>query len=423
MARIVPRFMGEPFFAAPATESAMHRLAPFPLVAALVFGCGSSAPDPGSGGDAGSEETVTPADGCTELEISSIRSGISGGGGASVVANPKSSLGGDATDQLSIELIPAGTTITTGTFDLSKEIDYGSCHHCVALYVDGLDAGTSKSMFFQEKGTLVLSALSSPLDTHSTGSIADLKLVEVTVDKKTFATKKVEGGRCYTLKSATWNTVLPKGGACTVADDCADPTVEVCDPSSGKCVAGQCGSGMACAAGESCVYQSHGSTVGACYKTCAPFASGACPDDSECVVAKFDGSEGYCKKRGTGAADSSCSRSDRDTGCVAGHLCDSVDKACRAQCNFFGGASCPSGQHCVPPGVCTPQTFDAAKVGDACSASAKLGDACGATDGALTGVCAGSPLKCAKWCRSKGSDCATGQSCQATSVPSIGYCG
>jgi hypothetical protein len=396
---------------------------PFPLVVLALVGCSSSSKSPAPADDAGAEETSPSAEGCTELSIGAFRAGISGAGGASVVTNPTASLGGASPDLLSIELIPSGAAITTGSYDLAKETDYGTCRHCVALYVDGLDAGTSKTMFFQERGTLTLSKLSATLDAHSAGSIHDLKLVEVKVDPKSFATQKVAGGRCFTLKSASWSTISPGGGKCSIAADCSDTTSEICDPESGACVPGQCTSDSPCPVGKTCVYQAHGSLVGACHATCSPFAEGECPSDFECVISKFDGSAGYCKRRGSGAADAMCTRSDRDTGCVAGHVCDSVDGACRAQCDFFSDPSCPDGQRCVPPGVCTVQAFVDAKLGEPCAASAKAGDACGATDDALVGVCAGAPLKCAKWCRMSASDCESGQSCQPTTVPSLGWCG
>jgi hypothetical protein len=224
----------------------------------------------------------------------------------------------------------------------------------------------------------------------------------------------------------SFNTTVPSGGTCTTAADCIDTTTDVCDPKTGQCVPGQCGpsSGKACASNAICVYQARGTGVGACYPICRPFGD-TCGADSECLISRFDGTTGYCKKRGSGAPDAACTRSDLDTSCVAGHVCDSLDQKCRKQCDFFEGTEkCGASQRCVPPGICTDGARDPARVGEACRTTAKAGDACGETESALSGVCAGTPvLKCQKWCRMEGSDCPSGQTCQATGVASIGTCG
>jgi hypothetical protein len=419
------------------------RSSPFAAFAFFVLagfsggGCGSSASDPavpspevdsGPPAETGSE-VAPPPDGCTELALGAVRAGISGGGGGSVVATPSSALGGSAADVLSIELLSAaGSSFTKGDSDLSKESDYGKCQHCVALYVDGNDAGTSASMFFQESGTMTLTEIGNPPTSQSKGSLRDVKLVEVEVDKKTFHTTKIEGGKCWFIRALSWNTVVPKGGTCALAGDCIDTTTDVCDPKTGTCVAGQCSvDALACPDGQACVFQARGTKVGACYPTCTPFGAG-CSADAECVISKFDGTTGYCKKRGTTGADAACARSDLTTSCGAGYLCDSLDLKCRKQCDFWSIAgsssvTCGAGQQCVPPGVCTDDAHDTAKIGEACGAGAKNGDGCGVIGTNLAGVCTGTPLKCAKWCRMKGSDCASGQSCQATGIASIGYCG
>src|SRR5687768_14097445 len=100
-------------------------------------------------------------------------------------------------------------------------------------------------------------------------------------------------------------TTVPSGGGCSTAADCIDTTTDVCDPKSGACVPGQCGptSGKSCSATEICVYQARGTGVGACYPICRPFGD-SCGADAECLISRFDGTTGYCKKRGPGAPDS-----------------------------------------------------------------------------------------------------------------------
>lgn len=392
------------------------------LLAMFVAACGGSndgAPAPDRSVDAGPETTT----GCTAVTVSAFGMGPSSGGGGSVVATPSPALGGDRADVFRVELI--GAAFSTGEFDLSGESDYATCKHCVSLWVDGQEARTA-TVFLAESGKLSLTAVSSPVSSQFAGSLTSVRLVEVSIDPQTFATTRVPGGKCLELASAKWNTVVPSGGDCRTAADCIDTSSDVCDPTSGKCVPGQCSvtGETSCASTDICVFQARGTKVGACYPICKPFGT-TCDAGSECVISRFDGTTGYCKKRSSGAPDSACSRSDLDTSCVAGHVCDSLDRKCRKQCDFFDGTvKCDGAQRCVPPGICTDGARDPARVGELCGSTASSGDACGETDTALSGVCAGTgPLTCMKWCRMDGADCPAGQLCRATAVPSIGTCG
>jgi hypothetical protein len=179
------------------------------------------------------------------------------------------------------------------------------------------------------------------------------------------------------------------------------------------------------------VYEAHGTGVGACFPRCTPFASGGCAADEECAVGSFDGVDGYCKARGTTAADQPCTPDSTSTNCVAGYVCvvDPVNRFCREQCDFFGNKKdCSAADKpCTPPGVCTGDTTDAAAVGQDCTGSSVAGTLCGLVGKKLLGVCAGTQsapthLICSKWCRMSGNDCEPGQTCQPTVVPSVGYC-
>lgn len=218
---------------------------------------------------------------------------------------------------------------------------------------------------------------------------------------------------------------------CNTPSDCPDPSEMVCDPMTRTCAFDECGptSGKTCGAGQVCVYQQQGSTSGACYAACSPFATApdagvlVCPANQECVIGKWDGTVGYCKPSGGGATGSKCLPSSVETGCVAGDVCalDPKVRYCREQCDFWTGLHDCSSLSCTPPGICTGDTADPAAVGAACNSPA--GTLCGASGKRLLGWCVGQmPIVCRAWCRTSGSDCPMNQTCQPTNVPSVGYC-
>jgi hypothetical protein len=165
--------------------------------------------------------------------------------------------------------------------------------------------------------------------------------------------------------------------------------------------------------------------VGACYDRCTPFGA-ACSGGRECVIGKFDGTEGYCKPAGATPSGLACSPSSVTTNCATGNVCipDPQQRVCREQCDFWGGAHDCSSLACTPPGVCTGEVPDPSAVDQACGNAAVPGALCGTVGKKVLGWCVGQQgaTTCRKWCRMKGSDCAQGQKCQATTVPSIGYC-
>lgn len=214
---------------------------------------------------------------------------------------------------------------------------------------------------------------------------------------------------------------------CNTPNDCPDPMEMVCDPMSSTCVFDECGptSGKSCPMGQVCVFQVSGTNIGACYPQCAPFAQdgGGCTPAQECVIGKFDGTVGYCKRNGVGATGSSCLPSSVETGCVPGDVCvlDPQMRFCREQCDFWNGQHDCSSLACTPPGVCTGETPDPAPVGGTCTTPP--GTLCGASGKKLLGWCVGmAPVKCLAWCRTQFNDCPVNQTCMPTNIPSIGYC-
>lgn len=220
------------------------------------------------------------------------------------------------------------------------------------------------------------------------------------------------------------------GPKCATPSDCADPNSMVCDPSSATCTAGQCGplaNGAACDASHICVYQASNVGVGACYDRCTPFSGAPCSNGRECVIGKFDGTEGYCKPAGATPSGSACTPSSVTTNCAPGNVCvlDPQQRFCREQCDFWGGAHDCSSLACTPPGVCTGEVPDTAAIDQPCGNASAPGALCGQQGKKLLGWCVGAQqgkTTCRKWCRTKGSDCPQSQKCQPTTVPSIGYC-
>jgi hypothetical protein len=218
-------------------------------------------------------------------------------------------------------------------------------------------------------------------------------------------------------------------GACSTQNDCPQPYDQVCDPNSATCTAAECGetSGKSCDASDICVYESEGSTIGACYAKCTPFAPNACPSGQECVIGSFDGVQGFCMTQGTIAKGATCTGSNVTTQCVAGSVCipDPTQQFCREQCDFWGAQhACSDALLCTPPGVCTGDVTDPAATGTPCAKTSVAGTLCGPSNGKLLGWCIGNTgsAQCDAWCRMQGNDCTGNQTCQPTNVPSIGYC-
>ncbi len=216
---------------------------------------------------------------------------------------------------------------------------------------------------------------------------------------------------------------------CTKPEDCGDVSRFVCDPSTGKCAAGQCSPTLACGADKVCVPQVDDATVGACYAGCTPFSE-ECGADVECVSVSFDNTVGACYERGT--ATGACDDGDlTSTGCaMPGTLC--IQGQCTGVCDVFTGQpGCAAGLHCDLSGYCRETAGDAAKVDESCAADAEALDRCGDEGAVWRGMClpdlGGSEdalLRCYQLCREGGTDCAAGFDCVplSTELPGVGAC-
>ncbi len=98
-----------------------------------------------------------------------------------------------------------------GTFDLANT-NYKDCTQCVLIRQDiKADNSGIDKVFFQHSGTLTLDDLKTDtagkMIQGSKGSLTSVRLVEVTVDSKTFESIPVAGGTCYDIETASWNTM------------------------------------------------------------------------------------------------------------------------------------------------------------------------------------------------------------------------
>ena len=213
------------------------------------------------------------------------------------------------------------------------------------------------------------------------------------------------------------------GQTCDEAADCGNTSTMVCDPTTAQCSTAQCSDTQSCVSGKTCVVQTDGVTIGACYPACI-FKGTPCSGGATCV-AGTDGTDGFCWASGTASEGQTCTTTALKTGCANGLLCatDQGASVCRKQCSFWSGVpGCNSGQNCAVNGVCFAEAGDPAALGAPCSASATAGSPCGASGGAWRGLCPGPSQNCAKACRGGVTgDCTTG-TCNTTVTGELGVC-
>jgi len=100
-------------------------------------------------------------------------------------------------------------TEETGSFNLATapNDDYATCEQCIRIFEDDDGAG-SATIFYQSKGTLVISGDTLIGADPPTGSftLTNVELVEVDIDPDTFESTPVSGGRCYKISNRTLST-------------------------------------------------------------------------------------------------------------------------------------------------------------------------------------------------------------------------
>jgi hypothetical protein len=355
---------------------------------------------------------------------------------AGVSATFKPALGAaDRPDTLELELYEMESyKQAPGTFDLASKLDsdYATCNHCVLVYEDqDPDTLDFARTYYAESGTLALDSVTSdPVSSDCKGSLASVKLVEVTIDPDTYEITKVAGGKCLFIVSASWDTVVPLGKSCTKASDCGDSQRKVCDPKTKGCALGQCDFATPpekpCGAGEVCRGQVGMVAWGACYPACVPFGAATCGAGQDCVPSRDDQVSGACYAQGTSAAGAACTQSAISTGCAAGLRCieENSSDVCLKQCDFFAADPGCAAAKCVVGSVCTTITGDAAAIGAACASGAAEGTFCGSDGKAYRGLCDGAttPPTCRKVCRmGTAADCSSPMTCKSWSG-GVGVC-
>jgi cysteine-rich repeat protein len=315
----------------------------------------------------------------------------------------------DLPEYLLVELFdsttPAGDDflppLRRGEFSLTRSPNdtLPTCQHCVSLVADvtegvdefGLAIFQPKAWYFQRSGALVLEEVHDPLNaalenTAFLGKVSDVDLVPV--DFEDPAAPFIDGD-CFYLADAAFDTRPTPGDACEDLDDCGNELLEICDPSTLRCVdESQCNIDQPCEGDAFCIQQSPRSALGACYAACEPFAARSCPDGRTCVQYGLSERDGYCLTSGDVELGDTCDVKDAVTSCAGTAVC--LD-TCVAQCAYFSGEpECPDGAACDVLGHClAPAAGDSADFGEPCRGDAELATPCARSGRRFAGFCFG----------------------------------
>lgn len=346
--------------------------------------------------------------------------------------------GGGKKMTLRIELNGNATApLEPGKYSLGigQDADYGTCQRCVLLLEGSTEPEEASRVFFAIGGTMTLDAVSNPATSTSKGRLSGVTLREMTLDKATSKMRAKSGGRCFSFKSMAWDNEPKEGAGCKGPLDCGDPAVAACDPS-GKCVVRQCDfdGKSPCPEGSICLAQTIEAVYGTCHKLCDTRLNN-CGGGLECLPLDAESTEGKCVATGPALLAQDCDETPANTGCAPGLRCvhdgdggeDTVpgNPVCRRSCDFFGSASCPSGERCAYGGFCTPMEYDPSPLDDLCATTSTIGTLCGAEPGAYRGLCVPSPelsdrLACRRACPSEGPKiCPEGQYCGGVEGESV----
>ncbi len=332
------------------------------------------------------------------------------------------------------EWSPEGVpSLEPGTFDLAAAPNsaYSTCQHCVTVITP--DASEiPKRTFFQTGGSIELTKL-DPIDSSiAAGKVTDVTLSEV-AQKEDGTWEPVEGGGCFLIPEWSFDTTPVDGIPCEKAEDCGNTRQQVCSPATGTCAPYEClfTFDLLCPEGQLCVAQVPSeSSIGACYPTCTPYASGACAEGDECVAIDPVQNLGVCRPVGDGALGEACSEPDLSTGCESGSLCAGVPAECQQTCAFLTpDPDCPEGRVCGLSNVCLPpESGDPAAIGEPCQPTWVPYRGCGADDDAFRGLCLALYPEdvvesCFRVCRTDGGECPDGEYCAGIfSNMDVGLC-
>ena len=122
--------------------------------------------------------------------------------------------------------------------------------------------GTPK-YYFQESGSMTVSYIDDPVNGQFTGTLSNIRLIEVTIDSS-YVSTPVTGGDCLDIVSASFDTQVPTSGTCENVEDCLSASTHVCAPDTAACEAAV----SSCSTGEVLLLQNSNITDGACYEEC-----------------------------------------------------------------------------------------------------------------------------------------------------------
>jgi cysteine-rich repeat protein len=384
---------------------------------------GSGGADAGAGGDSG-EGGSGGQTSCAALTLGRPFIHFNPFGEVTGLRYPVEDVLGDAElpEYVLVELYdsttPAGDDflppLEAGEFDLTQPPDdsINTCQHCVILVTDvtegfdpfGLPIFEPGAWYFQRSGELALEEVHDPLNewlenTAMAGNIAGVELAPVDSDDPAFPFVE---GECFYVASATFDTRPTPGKACEDLDDCGNELLEICDPSTLRCVnESQCNIDQPCESDAFCINQSPRSGLGACYPACEPFTSGACDDGWTCVQYGLSEGDGYCLTAGSTPIGDACEVKDAVTSCADDGVCVG---SCVAQCGYFSGdPACAEGTACDALGHCLePSLGEEAALGETCRAGAELAAPCARSEERFDGFCFGydpaRPYVCLKSC-------------------------
>jgi cysteine-rich repeat protein len=340
-------------------------------------------------------------------------------------------LEGNDDDFLRVELwdstTPGLPPLATGTFDLSLTPDLATCQHCVWVELDAKDDGTVGAIYIATEGSITVTKVTDPLDLEFAGSTSRVVMRRATVGENG-ATTLVPEGDCVSITGSSFDTTPTPGAACESAEDCGNPLVEICDPSTNTCTPPECNFDSPCTGpNELCLVQYRDLFDGACYTVCDPSAgSPQCPDTQQCAQRGLDPTFGICKYTGTGAVGDTCTVEDNSTSCSDGVVCSDLSETCAATCSFFAADSgcspttaCSLFSQCEPPSVGIDVAF-----GTPCGEDADLAQGCASDGESFRGICfafEGDPLRCEKVCLGN-QGCTTGEFCGQRFSSGLGIC-
>lgn len=409
---------------------------------ALLAGCSDDVPpsDTGTGGTGGTGGSGGSGGqgGCPTLDVSLTQIYRFTDAYFSVQADVSPSVPDAYRTQAVLEIYNEWTSpdlppLATGTFDLAAAPNdhYGSCQHCVTVITPDSSEIPTRT-FFQTGGTIELTKLDPNDPSIAAGKITNVTLSEVT-QKEDGTWEPVPEGGCFVIPSWSFDTTPVDGIPCEKAEDCGNTQRQVCSPKTNTCAPYEClfTYDVVCPDGELCLAQVPSeNSIGACYKACTPFTSGACPADSECIATDPVQNYGVCRPTGKGAPGEACSEPDISTGCEAGSLCAGSPATCEKTCAWLTpDPGCPDGRVCGMSNVClSPESGDPAPIDGACQPSWVPYRACAADGEAFRGLCMSlypeEPIEhCERICRTADDDCPAGEYCAGIfSNTNVGIC-